>query len=274
VPFPGKDLGQLYDRIAADVKAGRPVVATVYVALCDNDSQGIVKVKNRRICNGDHPKENLYWATAGGLSATLKSAHWKERSLTYLADGDLAVKAVWQKTFPPGGALRGRGVRRPVDVFVVGLGYRGSRIAVAMTDYLRAVNRDGELFETVDGLALRAGGTSHVVGYIGHDYFYDVDDPKPLLAERRGDSVLQKGTFALSCTGHELIRPAIKRENAHIFLLNRTLGFPGAWTAEAILAGIADGKSMRELFHSAAAAFAAGKPMPLSAALGSFAYGD
>jgi hypothetical protein len=57
-------------------------------------------------------------------------------------------------------------------------------------------------------------------------------------------------------------------------LLNRTLGFPEAWTAEAILAGIADGRSMKDLFHSAVAAFAAGKPMPLSAALGSFAYGD
>jgi hypothetical protein len=42
-------------------------------------------------------------------------------------------------------------------------------------------------------------------------------------------------------------------------VLNRTLGFPGAWTGEAI---------------SAAAAFAAGKPMLLSAALGWFAYGD
>ncbi len=274
VPFPGKDIGQLYERIAADLTAGRPVVATIYVALCDNDSQGIVKVKNRRICKGDRPTENLYWATAGGLASTLKNAHWRQRSIAYFPDGDLAVKAVWQKSFAPGGALRARGVRRAVDVFVVGLGYRGSRIAVAMTDYLRAVNRDVQASETVDDEALAAGGASHVVGYIGHDYFYDVDDAGPLLAENRGDSVLHKGTFALSCTGNVLIRPAIKRANAHILLLNRTLGFPGAWTAEAILAGIADGQSMKQLFRGAAAAFAAGKPMSLAAALGSFAYGD
>ena len=272
--FPGKDIGQLYDRIATDVQAGRPVVATIYVALCDNDSQGIVKVKNRRICNGDRPQENLYWATAGGLSATLKNAHWKQRSIAYFPTGDLAVKAVWHKTFTPGGARRARGVKRPVDVFVIGLGYRGSRIAVAMTDYLRAVNRDSEAGETVDGLSLRSGGLSHVVGYIGHDYFYDVDDAKPLLGENQGDSVLHKGTFALSCTGNQLIRPAIRRKNAHIFILNRTLGFPGAWTAEAIVASVADGKSMKEIFHAAAAAFAAGKDMSLGASLGSFAYGD
>jgi hypothetical protein len=273
-PFPGKDLAQFYDRVAADLLAGRPLVATIYVALCDNDSQGIVKVKNRRICNGDRPEQNLYWATAGGLAATLKKAQWKERSLAFFQQGDLAVKAVWQKTFAPGGALRARGVRKPVDVFVVGLGYRGSRIAVAMTDYLRAVNRDDGKVETVDGVALHAGGASQVVGYIGHDYFYDVDDPKALLAENQGDSTLEKGTFALACTGNQLIRPAIQRKNAHIFILNRTLGFPGAWTAEAILAGIADGKSLKEIHRSAAAAFASGKGIALGAALGSFAYGD
>jgi hypothetical protein len=56
--------------------------------------------------------------------------------------------------------------------------------------------------------------------------------------------------------------------------LNRTLGFPGAWTAEAVLAGLAEGKSMKEIRHSAAQAFATGQGVPLGTALGSFAYGD
>ena len=274
VAEPTKDIGQLYDRIAADALAGRPVVATIYVALCDNDSQGIVPVKNRRICRGDDPEKNLYWATAGGLAATLKQAKWQRVSIAYSGEGDLAVKAVWRKSFVPGGALRARGVRAPFDVFVLGRGYRGDRIRKAMMDYLDAVNRDGEIVEEAGGSRLEAGGASHVVGYIGHDYFYDVDDWAPLLAARNGDSVLQKGTFALSCTGHVYIRPAIQRKNAHIFILNRTLGFPGAWTAEAVLAALAEGKSMKEIHHSGAQAFAAGQGIPLGTALGSFAYGD
>lgn len=271
---PNKDIGQLYDRIAADVLAGRPLVATLYVALCDNDSQGIVPVKNRRVCRGDDPDRNLYWAAAGGLAATLKQAKWQRVSLTYFAEGDLAVKAVWRKTFSPGGALRVRGVREPFHIFIIGRGYRGDHIRQAMMDYLDAVNRDGKMDEEVGGWRLKAGGASHVVGYIGHDYFYDVDDPAPLLATRNGDSVLPKGTFALSCTGHVFIRRAIQRPNAHIFILNRTLGFPGAWTAEAVLAALADGKSMKEIHHCAAAAFAAGQGVPLGTALGAFVYGD
>ena len=272
--FPGKDVGQLYDRIAVDLAAGRPLVATIYVALCDNDSQGIEKVKNRRICRGNDPDQNLYWATAGGLSATMNAEKWQRVSVAYFEEGDLAVKAVWRKSFTPGGLLRARGVTARFDAYVVGLGYRGIRIREAMTDYLQAVNRDGEIAEAANPLVLRAGGASHLVGYIGHDYFYDVDDAEPLLALQRGDSVLPKGTFALSCTGHELIRPAIRRANAHILMLNRTLGFPGAWTALGILAALADGKSMKDIHHVAAAAFAAGKGVPLGTALGSFAYGD
>jgi len=272
--FPGKDIGQLYDRLAADLAHGQPLVATIHVALCDNDSQGIVPVKNRRICQGDDPDRNLYWATAGGLSATLQAAHWQRVSLVYFAAGELAVKAIWRKRFAPGGLLRARGVTAVFDAYIVGLGYRGTHIREAMTDYLRAVNRDDEHAEMVAGARLRAGGASHLVGYIGHDYFYDVDDPWPLWELRAGDSVLHKGTFALACTGHRLIRPGIRRGNAHILILNRTLGFPGAWTAEAIVAAIADGKSPRDIHRTAAAAFATGKGIPLGASLGSFAYGD
>jgi hypothetical protein len=272
--FPGKDIGQLYDRLAGDLAAGRPLVATIYVALCDNDAQGIVKVKSRRICRGDDPDRNLYWAAAGGLAATLRAAGWQRVSVAYFDDGDLAVKAVWRKRLVPGGQLRTRGAAAGLDAYVIGLGYRGTRIRAAMTDYLQAVNRDDERVELADGVRLRAGGMSHVVGYIGHDYFYDVDDPQPLLALRLGDSVLHKGTFALACTGHRLIRPAIRRANAHILILNRTLGFPGAWTGEAIVAALAAGKGAGAIHRAAAAAFAAGQGVALGTALGSFAYGD
>jgi hypothetical protein len=270
----GKNLGQLYDRIAADLASGRPLVTTVFVALCDNDTQGIVKVKNRRICRGDDPDQNLYWATAGGLAATLRAAGWKRMTIDYFAKGDLAVKAIWHKRLAPRGALRERGIVSGVDTYIVGLGYRGSEIRKAMTDYLRAVNQDDDRPESVADVRLRAGGASQLVGYIGHDYFYDVDDPRPLLSLRNGDSVLHKGTFALSCTGHRLIRPAIRRGNAHILMLNRTLGFPGAWTAEAIVAAIAEGQDARAIHRSAAAAFAKGQGISLPSALGSFAYGD
>ena len=268
-----KQIGQLYDRVARDLRAGRPLVTTIFVALCDNDAQGIVRVKNARICQGDSPDQNLYWASAGGLASVLQAARWQRLSVEHFGQGDLAVKAVWWKRLLPGGDLRARGVAAGFDAYIVGLGYRGARIRQAMVDYLRAVN-DDKTTDVSPSVGLRAGGASHLVGYIGHDYFYDVGDARPLLALRNGDSAMHKGVFALSCAGHRLIRPAIARGNAHILLLNRTLGFPGAWTAEAIVTAIAEGRSMREIHHKAAAAFAKGQGVALAVALAAFAYGD
>ena len=41
-------------------------VIHIFVALCDNASQGIVPVP-ARIGNGDDPKNNLYWGAAFGI---------------------------------------------------------------------------------------------------------------------------------------------------------------------------------------------------------------
>src|ERR1044072_7487753 len=38
----------------------------VYVALCDNDSQGIVPV-SKRMGNGNDPENNLYWGNGYGV---------------------------------------------------------------------------------------------------------------------------------------------------------------------------------------------------------------
>lgn len=50
---------------------------SVYVALADNERQGIVQVP-KAIGNGDDPENNLYWGTADGLKGCFdKSKTWK-----------------------------------------------------------------------------------------------------------------------------------------------------------------------------------------------------
>ncbi len=49
----------------------------VFVALCDNDSQGIAPVPEK-IGDGDVPAANLYWGCSDGMSALFKrSPKWK-----------------------------------------------------------------------------------------------------------------------------------------------------------------------------------------------------
>ena len=270
-----KTLDQLYDRIAADLEQGRPLVATVYVALCDNDSQGIVPVKNRRICRGDEPEQNLYWATSGGLKGYLGKQRWQRVSYEREPSPDILVRAIWRKRFRPRGALARRGLRESFEVYVVGLAYRGERIHQANIDYLRAVNRDRDQVHYLsDGTRLEYGGGGQVVGYVGHNYFFDVGDPGQLLWETRGDSVEHKGVFALACAGESFIKPAIQRANTHILLLNRDLAFPGAWTVGGLIRGLAAGMTARGVHREAARSFAAGMGRPPGVMFATFAHGD
>jgi len=270
-----KHLGQLYDRIAADLGRDRPLVATVYVALCDNDSQGIVPVRNRSICDGRRPEANMYWATSGGLAGYLKRAGWRRVATVEEPREGVAFEVVWHKRHRAGGELRDRGVEGSFDVYLVSVVFWGDHIREANIEYLRAVNRDDPRVLGVEGYGrLVYGGAGHVVGYIGHDYFFDVGDPAELIAPTRGESELHKGSFALACAGHQLIRPAITRRNSHILLLNRHLAFPGAWTVGGLIRGLASGQDGRGIHREAAREFAKGMEKPFGVVVKTFAHGD
>ncbi len=274
---PPKSIDELYERISDDLGQGKPLVLTAHVALCDNDFQGIVKVKNPKICNGEKPNSNLYWAAGGGLKGYLKKEGWKNVLYEETPNENMAVKAIWKRKFKPGKKLTQQGVAENFDVYIVGLGYRGVKIRQATIDFLKAVHGDGETTQKLgDDLTLSYGGASHLVGYIGHNYFLDITaaDAKKIVKQAAGESKLQKGVFALSCLGDALIKPAITRPNAHILMLNKQLTYPGAWTVGGILKAIAAGKNAAGIHHTASKAFADGKKKKLGALLNAFSYGD
>ena len=59
-------LADVVARLDTDAEAGKPLVAHVVVALCDNESQGIVPVP-ARLGDGDSPQSNLYWGAMYGV---------------------------------------------------------------------------------------------------------------------------------------------------------------------------------------------------------------
>jgi hypothetical protein len=270
-----KSIDTMYRRIAADISGGKPLTATVYIALCDNDSQGIVPVKNKKICMGDDAQNNLYWASGGGLWGHARTRGWKRVLMEKNPTEDIAVRAVWKKRFFPGGKLRALGVKAKFDVLLVGIAYRGEKIRKAMADYLKAVNRDApDVLTLPNGESVEAGGKSHVIGWIGHDYFMDEPDVPGLIAETRGNSTLEKGVFGLACISDHYFRPAIQRANVHILALNTNLTFPSAFTVFGMLRAAAAGKDHRGIHLEAVRAFAKGQKRSAAAMMRVFSYGD
>lgn len=250
-----KDYDDLLDRIAGDAKDGQPIVVTIYVALCDMDSQGVVITKYPHMCKGE-PNHNLYWTTKGGLKGYLDGNGWKRLAYDEPKTGPLAAKGIWKKRVAAGPGLRKRGAPEKVDFYIIGRAYRGPAIEEAVRDYLRAVGNDSAQIERVAGINLRTGGASHLVGFMGHDYFMDIDDPKPLLAEAKGDAKAHKGTFALSCLSDTYFRPALEQPTSHVLLLNTTLTYPTGWTVGGLLDGIIAGDSASATRDRAIRAFA------------------
>lgn len=72
-PSPSIEEGSLYSCIAKDLNQGKPLVITVYVALCDWKHQGVIGVDGSPIANGDDPDRNLYWGGWEGLRGYFKT---------------------------------------------------------------------------------------------------------------------------------------------------------------------------------------------------------
>ena len=271
------DTGALYGRIIEDLRSGKPLVLTAYVALCDNDSQGIVPVRNRSICDGDHPMQNMYWAGRGALSGVAGKEKWKNLSLVEDPDGVIMIEQVWQRWMHPGEEFRKAGITKPFSVNVIGRAYRGKEIHRAFVDYLHAVHHDEALEMDLEGRHLVYGGAGHLVGYVGHDYMMDVmpasHELAEILEETHGESSLAKGVFGLACAGDSYIRPFISRPNVYILALNIYLAFPNAWTIDGILSGVAAGEEGRGIHRSYAGAFAKAQKCGMRWARKAFAYG-
>ena len=258
----GGELTALHERIARDLRAGAALRVVVYVALCDNDAQGIVPVKNRAICDGEAPEQNLYWRTRGGIASYLRAQLYRELEYTQLASGPIAIRARFSKVLPAKRTLRAHGIAQ-VPVELTALAYRGAQIGPAMFDFVRAVQH----------APAHGEDAPHVVGYIGHDYLLDPHDADALRRARSGDSTVEQGVFALSCFGEQLLRPVLTRPGAHILVLNRNLTYPGAWTIGGLLAGLAQSGSHATIHRLAAQHFAEGQNKPLGAILRAFSAG-
>jgi hypothetical protein len=255
---PEKGLDPLYRRIAADLQQGRPLVVTVHVALCDN---GIIWCGGRGRGDGDAPRRNLYWGAAGGLRAFFDRARGYRR--VYLDSGDEKVileRVVYRlRVRRPSSRWRRLGVRKAFEVLLVGLAYRGSRIAAASDTFIRQVATEGGgTLRLADGRSVAFGGQGHLVGYAGHNHLMDTLDYRWPEVRRRQPL----GYFALSCRNGPYLAPklcAAPPSGGHgprALLLTLSLMYPGAFTIDGLIRGVAAAEPQHEVFLRGVAQYA------------------
>ena len=241
---PPGDISGLYQRVATDLKRGQPLVVTVHVALCDNT---IIWCGRGGFGNGDQPRRNLYWGGAAGFRAYFDHARGYRRVLLDNGDGEqILQRVVYRKRVRrPSAAWRRLGVRKPFDVLLVGLAYRGKRIDLATKQLVHQVARGGgATIKLPSGRTIATGGKGHIVGYAGHNHLMDVTDFRFPARSRKG----HLGFFALSCRSAPYLARAMTSPQTHALLLSRTLMYPGAFTIDGLIQGLARAKPQRQVY--------------------------
>jgi hypothetical protein len=210
-------------------------VVHVFVALADNQHQGIVPVP-ARLGDGDAPAGNLYWGAAFGVKSFFRSS--KDWELLSASPG-------------PSLAILERCVfkHRSEDVYVVADAYRGSHISEAVTDFLSAASGlNSQTIVVKDkpaSIAIVTGGGADLVVYVGHDAFMDFQI-KPVMA---GNTTKPRMAIVLACASKSYFAPYLKNARATPLLWTTGLMAPEAYTLKAALDGwIAneDGESVRQ----------------------------
>ena len=218
-----------------------PRLAHVFVALADNQHQGIVPVPVR-LGNGSDPANNLYWGAAFGVKTFFRAS----------ADWEL----VWSGKGPKAAILE-RCVfkHRREDVYVVADAYEGSRIREAVTDFLSAAA--GESSESVpvkaksSNVSLRIGGGADVVAYAGHDAFMDFQVTP--VKGTNGDK--PRKAIVLACASKAYFSPYLRETGAEPLLWTTGLMAPEAYTLEAVLSGWIAGEGSEVVRQRAARAY-------------------
>jgi hypothetical protein len=220
----------------------KPRVVHVFVALADNEHQGIVPVP-AFLGNGDDPARNLYWGAAFGVRTFFKHApEWKEILYFKQPNKFVLERSIFQD--------------RTQDVLLVADAYRGSEIKQAIIDFFRAAagspDREVASDGVVAGVAIQVPPVADLVVYVGHDGLMDF----PLAVDFGSHSNSKHSAIILACASRSFFRNLLRESGATPLLWTNGLMAPEAYTLKAALDGWMQQESKEEIRKRAAGAYA------------------
>ena len=218
-----------------------PRVVHVFVALADNQNQGIVPVP-RKIGNGEDAANNLYWGLGGGVKTFFaRSTDW-------------TLLACWQNPKP---AILQRCAfqHRQANVYLVADAYRGREIQAAILNFLDAAAGNGveqvSVQASKQSTTLNARGGSSLLAYIGHNGLMDFDLP----SFPRQKNQNHRDVIILACASKQYFGSALRIAGAYPLLWTTNLMAPEAYTLKAALDGWILGENGEQIRNRAAAAY-------------------
>lgn len=235
---------------AQDVDPPRTV--HVFVALADNQHQGIISVP-AKLGNGDDPEHNLYWGAAYGVKTYFaRSAEWQLLRPSRKPKPEVLERCVFK--------------HRAQNVYLVADAYQGSQIKQAITDFLdAAVGRNPETLAaeaSSQTFTIRAGGGASLVAYIGHEGLMDFSLPAPSA----GNSPAHRDAIILACISKSYFSPLLRGVGVQPLVWTTGLMAPEAYTLKSALDGWVQHETAAAIRDRAAEAYSRYQHCSLAAA--------
>ena len=229
--------------LAVDVPAQNSALRTVhvFVALADNQSQGIVPVA-AKLGNGEDPERNLYWGSAYGVKTFFtRSTEWERIGCGEKPKAEILERCVFK--------------HRAANVYLVADAYRGREIRQAILDFLASAAGDDPEMLTVPGvsraLQLPIRGGSNLVAYIGHDGLMDFQ----LQQFPRKKNEAHRDAVVLACASKQFFAEPVRASGAYPLIWTTGLMAPEAYTLKSALDGWIAGENHEQIRDRAAGAY-------------------
>lgn len=231
----------------------KPRVVHVFVALADNEHQGIIPVPPA-LGNGEDAARNLYWGAAYGVRTFFRqSGDWKEVLTVKKPYGSILERSVFQ--------------HRTRNVVLVADAYQGIEIRKALIDFFQTVaGIDVHAGEpkacTVGGIIWCPPEDADLVVYVGHDGLMDF----PLRLEFPDAKGASRSAIMLACASKSFFKNLLRKTGAQPLLWTTGLMAPEAYTLKAAMDGWIANESSEQIRQRAAAAYSKYQKCSLSAA--------
>ncbi|WP_282079702.1 hypothetical protein [Aquimarina algiphila] len=207
----------------------------VFVALCDNENQGIVPVP-AKIGNGKDTRNNLYWGAGYGVKSFLKlrTKDWKLVKELDTSNPNILDRVLFKHATE--------------EVYLLADAYDGEQIKTCIEDFLKASNAQDPQKIQFNTKELGFGGDSDLLAYVGHDGLMEFDvsiSYKPVQTK-------QKDIIVLACYSRNFFSPEIKKANANPILWTTHLMAPEAYTLKSAIDGWIKNETGKQIDERAA----------------------
>ncbi|MCP4704989.1 MAG: hypothetical protein GY865_10290 [candidate division Zixibacteria bacterium] len=232
-----------------------PKVVHVFVALCDNENQGIVPV-SAELGNGNNPDHNLYWGALYGVKTFFRrDKDWKLIKCVSNRSDVILESCIFKLA--------------DQNVYLVADAYKGKNIKQSIQDFINSAGCNNKDSILLDSTSLRIGGDANLVAYIGHNGLmeFSLDSIPKHLTNCKKDAIV------LACASRYYFSNAFEKNNVNPLLWTTNLMAPEAYTLEAALNGWVMGENKNQIVLRAAKAYSKYQKCSLKSAKNLFVHG-